>query len=133
MPFYSHITGHWIKNYDHLSQFYNIYACDLVGFGRSSRPEFLCETPEGIFATIILLTTLFIEKKIIEIEKIILIYLEAEEYFLKYFDAWIKGNTNLKIFIFVKLHFKKIIYNAFTVTSYEFILKKESKRHAHDE
>eukprot|EP01126_Amoeba_proteus_P051139 TRINITY_DN6099_c0_g1_i13.p1 TRINITY_DN6099_c0_g1~~TRINITY_DN6099_c0_g1_i13.p1 ORF type:complete len:335 (-),score=58.55 TRINITY_DN6099_c0_g1_i13:187-1191(-) len=32
--------GQWVRNFDELSRKYRIYACDLIGFGRSSRPPF---------------------------------------------------------------------------------------------
>jgi pimeloyl-ACP methyl ester carboxylesterase len=39
-------VGQWIKNFDHLTKFYKVYACDIVGFGRSSRPEKEFLSPE---------------------------------------------------------------------------------------
>lgn len=32
-----------MRNLDHLAKNYRIYACDLIGFGRSSRPQFAGE------------------------------------------------------------------------------------------
>jgi pimeloyl-ACP methyl ester carboxylesterase len=37
----------WNKNIDGLSEHYDIYCFDLLGFGRSSRPAFKGQTPEG--------------------------------------------------------------------------------------
>jgi len=37
-------VGQWIANIDSLAQHYTIYACDLIGFGRSSRPELIGKT-----------------------------------------------------------------------------------------
>jgi len=53
-------VGQWIKNFDHLTKHYSVYACDLVGFGRSSRPIVNFTTPE-----------------------------EAEHFFIKYLHEWI--------------------------------------------
>jgi len=53
-------VGQWIKNFDHLTKHYSVFACDLVGFGRSSRPNVSFETPE-----------------------------EAEHFFIKYLHEWI--------------------------------------------
>eukprot|EP01080_Neovahlkampfia_damariscottae_P000833 gene833-9082_t len=36
----------WSKNLDDLSEHYQVYALDLLGFGRSSRPKFIGKTPE---------------------------------------------------------------------------------------
>jgi pimeloyl-ACP methyl ester carboxylesterase len=62
-------VGQWIKNFDHLTQHYTVYACDLVGFGRSSRPVANFETPE-----------------------------EAEHFFIRYLHEWIDA-LNLDYFI----------------------------------
>jgi len=54
-------VGIWIGNLDALAQHYTIYALDLLGFGRSSRPMVIGTTPE-----------------------------EAEQWFLDGIDLWIK-------------------------------------------
>eukprot|EP01027_Heterolobosea_sp_BB2_P010926 GEZU01015958.1.p1 GENE.GEZU01015958.1~~GEZU01015958.1.p1 ORF type:complete len:291 (+),score=47.99 GEZU01015958.1:238-1110(+) len=38
--------GLWTCNYDELAKHHTVYAIDLIGFGRSSRPEFTGSTPE---------------------------------------------------------------------------------------
>jgi len=38
--------GIFIANLDHLAQHFTVYSCDLLGFGRSSRPTFNGTTPE---------------------------------------------------------------------------------------
>jgi pimeloyl-ACP methyl ester carboxylesterase len=53
-------VGQWIKNFDHLTKHYSVYACDLVGFGRSSRPVTQFANPE-----------------------------EAEHFFVRYLHEWI--------------------------------------------
>jgi len=62
-------VGQWIKNFDHLTKHYTVYACDLVGFGRSSRPVTNFATPE-----------------------------EAEHFFIRYLHEWIDA-LNLDYFI----------------------------------
>jgi pimeloyl-ACP methyl ester carboxylesterase len=62
-------VGQWIKNFDHLTKHYSVFACDLVGFGRSSRPVTNFTTPE-----------------------------EAELFFIQYLHEWIDA-LNLDYFI----------------------------------
>jgi pimeloyl-ACP methyl ester carboxylesterase len=54
-------VGFWVCNLKELSEHYTIYAIDLPGFGRSSRPTFSGKTPD-----------------------------EAEEYFLQSLESWRK-------------------------------------------
>lgn len=39
-------VGQWVKNYEHLSKHYKVYACDMIGFGLSTRPEVEFSGPE---------------------------------------------------------------------------------------
>jgi len=44
--------GVWVANMDDMSQYFTLYICDLLGFGRSSRPKFTgttCEEGEWFF------------------------------------------------------------------------------------
>jgi len=77
--------GIWIGNLDELAKHFTIYALDILGFGRSSRPLFTGNTTE-----------------------------ESEQWFLESIDLWIKA-LNLGSFILLGHSFGGYLSAAYTI------------------